>query len=112
MDDEDLDLLSPRDKFREQLMLTRVALLLRDERSRYETQAKDLLTHKKLKTENDLYIFSYFVKTDGFICKGQSKSPYGQSFSTTLPIPDSQEDQIEQLIDLFAESEAGLPDQF
>lgn len=108
MDTEDPVLLSPEQKLREQEVITRCFNLMRDERSRYEQQAQILLTRRFVASESEFYELAYSIQGDRYICNANSLSPLRNSFSIELPIPNTREGKIESLIELFAQSEAGL----
>ncbi|CAB4989961.1 MAG: hypothetical protein F2879_04915 [Actinobacteria bacterium] len=108
MDFEDPDFLSPEQKLQEQEVITRCFNLMRDERSRYEEQARTLLANRFFVSEDGTNGLAYSIQGDRYICNANPQSPLGESFSIEAPIPDTQEEQIETLIELFAQSEAGL----
>ncbi|MEI6514278.1 MAG: hypothetical protein WCO51_13550 [bacterium] len=108
MDYENPDFLTPEQKLREQEVITRCFKLMRDERSRYEKQAQTLLASKFFVSENGMYGLAYSIERDRYICNALPRSPLSHSFSIEVPIPDTQIEQIEALIELFAQSEAGL----
>lgn len=108
MDSEDPDFLTPEQKMREQEVIARCFNLMRDERSRYEEQAQKLLATEFFFSKSDNYELFYLIQEDRYICNANPQSPLGESFSIEAPIPDTQEEQIETLIELFAQSEAGL----
>ena len=82
--------------------------LMQVERLRYEKQAKILLATKFFLSKIGILDLAYSVRDDRFICDAHSNASSSQSFSIELQIPDTQEEQIETLIELFAQSEAGL----
>ena len=108
MDFEDPDFLSPEQKLREQEVIIRCFNLMHDERSRYEEQAKTLLANNFFDLENGKYNLSYLIHEDRYVCNANPLSSHSQSFSIEAPIPDVNEEKIETLIELFAQSEAGL----
>jgi hypothetical protein len=81
---------------------------MRDERSRYEQQAKKLLASKFFVSKSGIYDLTYSIRGDRFICDANPQLPLIDSFSIEAPMPDTQAEQIETLIELFAQSEAGL----
>ena len=108
MDFADPDFLSPEQKLREQAVIARCFNLMHDERSRYEKQAQTLLASSSFIVEDLTYCLAYSIQGDRFICDSTSNTSVSQSFSIEVPIPSTQEEQIETLIELFAQSEAGL----
>ena len=108
MDFEDPDFLSPEQKLREQEVIIRCFNLMHDERSRYEEQAQKLLASEFFFSKSGIYDLSYLIQGDRYICKANPQSSLTQSFSIEAPIPDTHEEKIETLVELFAQSEAGL----
>ena len=108
MDFENPDFLSPEQKLHEQEVIARCFKLMRDERSRYEEQAQKLLASDFFSSKNGIYDLSYLIQGDHYICKANPQSSLTQSFSIEAPIPYTQEEKIEVLVELFAQSEAGL----
>lgn len=108
MDFGDPDFLTPEQKMREQEVISRCFNLMRDERSRYEEQAQKLLAAEFFFSKSDNYELSYLIQEDRYICNANSQSLLIQSFSIEAPIPDTSEEKIETLVELFAQSEAGL----
>lgn len=108
MDLDDANFLSPEQKLSEREVIARCINLMRDERSRYEQQAQIMLTDKFFSTKNEIYSLVYSIQLDHYICDANAQSPLIQSFSIEVPIPDAQAEQIETLIELFAQSEVGL----
>jgi hypothetical protein len=108
MDFDDPDSLSPEQKLREQEITSRFFNLVRDERSRYEIQAGTLMANNIFVLENLRYDLTYSIQLGRYICSALSRSPLSQSFSIEVPIPKTQKEKIETLIELFAQSEAGL----
>jgi hypothetical protein len=51
---------------------------------------------------------SYLIQEDRYICNANPQSLLIQSFSIEAPIPDTFQEKIETLVELFAQSEAGL----
>ena len=108
MDFGDPDFLTPEQKMREQEVISRCFNLMRDERSRYEEQAQKLLASEFFFSKSGNYDLSYLIQEDRYICKANPQSLLTQSFSIEAPIPDTFEEKIETLVELFAQSEAGL----
>ena len=81
--------------------------LLEREKSRYESQARELLANRFLSRELNGHSLDYFVQ-DGSFCCEIKKIPYtGESTSINFPIPITKKNKIRSLIELFAQSEAG-----
>ena len=108
MDFKDPDFLSPEQKLREQEVIIRCFNLMQDERSRYEELAQKLLASKFFFSISGIYDLSYLIQDDRYICNANPQSSLTQSFSIEAPIPDTHEEKIETLVELFAQSEAGL----
>lgn len=108
MDFEDPDFLTPEQKMREQEVIARCFNLMRDERSRYEEQAQKLIATEFFFSKSDNYELSYLIQEDRYICNAKPQSLLIQSFSIEAPIPDTFQEKIETLVELFAQSEAGL----
>lgn len=108
MDYEVPEFLSLEQRIREQEVITRCFNLMHDERSRYEEQAQELLTSEFFFSKNGIYDLSYLIQGDRYICKANPHSSLTRSFSIEAPIPDTQEEKIEVLVELFAQSEASL----
>jgi hypothetical protein len=107
MDREDGFELTPELKNREQEVFINFSRLLESERSRYEDQARKLMEQKKLETEVTGFRLSYIVKEKSYLCKLHNLVKSGNSYEIEFPIPDSEIDKLETLIELFAQSEAG-----
>jgi hypothetical protein len=107
MEREDDSEFSPDQKNREQKVFIHFLYLLETERSRYENQAIQLLERKQLETRIDGFKLSYLVKPKTYLCRLQNNDTSGNSYEIEFPIPDSEEEKIETLIELFAQSEAG-----
>jgi hypothetical protein len=99
--------LTPDQKTREQDVFIHFSQLLETERSRYEAQAKNLIEQKRLERIVDGFRLSYIVKENSFLCQLHNLDKSGKSYEIEFPIPDSELDQLETLIELFAQSEAG-----
>ena len=81
--------------------------LLEREKSRYESQARELLANRFLSRELNGHSLDYFVQAGSFCCEIK-KIPYtGASTSINIPIPITKKNKIRSLIELFAQSEAG-----
>lgn len=105
MEIEDGFELTPAQKLRERDVIAECFQLMRDERSRYETQAIHLIKNGTFEKESDEFNFSYRVKEDTYLCRMRNKNKFGNSYEMELPIPDSESDKIEILVELFAQSE-------
>jgi hypothetical protein len=108
MDSEGPNYLSPEQTLREKEVIKKCFNLMRDERSRYEEQAEKLLTNEFFFSKSESYELSYLIQDDRFICNANLQSSLTQIFSIEAPIPHTQGEKIEILIELFAQSEAGL----
>jgi hypothetical protein len=107
MDREDGFELTPELKNREQEVFINFSRLLETERSRYEDQARKLMEQKRLETDVTGFRLSYIVKEKSYLCKLHNLVKSGNSYEIEFPIPDSEIDKLETLIELFAQSEAG-----
>ncbi len=107
MEREDAFELTPEKKGREQEVQINFSRLLETERSRYEAQAGRLLELKKLETEVSGFRLSYFVKEKSYLCKLQNLNTSGKSYEVEFPIPESAEERLETIVELFAQCEAG-----
>lgn len=81
-------------------------LFLDENRSRYEEQAQTLLSQKKLETQVRDYKIKYTVEDGTFSSTAKPVSRDMTHFGFEVPIPESSDQQIEELIELFAKSEA------
>jgi hypothetical protein len=98
--------LTPDQILREQAVLANFSHLIETERSRYENQALQLLEKKQFESEVDGFKLSYLVKPNTYLCQLQNCDLSGDSYEIEFPIPDSEEEKLEILIELFAQSEA------
>ena len=105
MDNEDPDYLTPDQKRRERKMLTECFRLMRDERSRYERQAERFLATKFLTIENSSLTITYSIEEGRFTSKTIKKKNLADSVTSQFPIPQTKSEQIEALIEFFAQSE-------
>ena len=85
--------------------MERFSNLLNSERSRYEIQASELIENQILMTDTDVFVLKYKINGDYCISQGNPKVTGGQSFSIEFPIPTTEQERIEPLIELFAQSE-------
>ncbi len=99
--------LTPELKNRDQEVFINFSRLLETERSRYEDQARKLMEQKRLETDVTGFRLSYIVKEKSYLCKLHNLVKSGNSYEIEFPIPNSEIDKLETLIELFAQSEAG-----
>jgi len=99
--------LNPIQKIQERRLITKCFELMRDERSRYEDQANQLMANGTFQKESNEFKFLYYVKDDTYLCRMNNKDKSGDSYEIGLPIPETDNDKIEVLVELFAQSEAG-----
>jgi len=104
----DRSFLTTDQKIREKDVIAECFRLMRDERSRYESQAALLLETGYFSRKKGNHLLRYQVKDNRFTWHANTPSPMENSYSGETPIPDSHEEKIEQLIELFAHSEAGF----
>jgi len=104
----DEGLLTAEQKQRELDVIYECFRLMQSERSRYEKQAIAFIDSGHFSTETNSYWINFSIKNNQFACIATSKLPDADSHSTFAPIPESRDKQIEELIELFAQSEAGL----
>jgi len=106
MDLDDTLILSPEEQQRVDQAMEGFGNLLISERLRYELQARQLIETQALSTETDDFIFTYKINGDCYISQGNPKVRGEQSFSIEFPIPNTEQEKIDSLVDLFAQSEA------
>jgi hypothetical protein len=99
--------LTPEQKLREQNILAKFQELTQSDRSRYENQAIQLIELKKFETEIEGFKLSYLVKANSYLCQLHNRDSSGKSYEIEFPIPDSDAEKLETLVELFAQSEAG-----
>ena len=99
--------LTPDQTCRERTVLANFSHLIETERSRYENQANQLLEKKQFNSEVNGFKLSYLVKPNTYLCRLQNNDTSGDSYEIEFPIPESEEEKLETLIELFAQSEAG-----
>jgi len=99
--------LSPDEQLRVDQTMERFWNLLNSERSRYETQARELIESQTLVTETDNFMLKYSIRGDLYVSRGIPKQKDADSFCIESPIPDTKQERIESLVELFAQSEAG-----
>ncbi|MBC7463511.1 MAG: hypothetical protein H7227_04530 [Actinobacteria bacterium] len=108
MDIEDPDFLTPDQKRMERNLLTTCFRLMRDERSHYEKQASEFLSTEFLSINKAEYSIEYSIQ-DGLYTSKSVHTLYLEARVTIqAPIPTSRSKKIEMLIELFAQSEAGM----
>lgn len=99
--------LSPDEQLRVDQTMERFWNLLNSERSRYETQARELIESQTLVTETDNFMLKYSIRGDLYVSRGIPKQKDADSFCIEFPIPCTKQERIESLVELFAQSEAG-----
>ena len=99
--------LTPVQKIQERNVITKCFELMRDERSRYEIQANQLIENGILQKDSNEFTLLYYVKNDTYLCWMNNKDKAGDSYEIGFPIPQTVEAKIETLVELFAQSEAG-----
>ncbi|MEY4498720.1 MAG: hypothetical protein RJA40_825 [Actinomycetota bacterium] len=110
MENEDESEINLQEKRHEQELISRFFRLIRNERSRYESQALTLIENGTFEKVTDNFELSYRVKGETYSCRIRNKNRNGNSYEMELPIPDSEVKRIETLIELFAQSEAKSTD--
>lgn len=78
------------------------------ERSRYESQANDLLATGKLQKQTPNLDLNYWLKEGSFFYEAKERNGRKESIQGEMSIPDAHDAQIETLIELFAHSESGI----
>ena len=100
--------LTPDEIIRESKILFTFQNLLITEKSRYESQANKLLEEISLHTKTTGYDLSYRINSDTYECRITNLDKSGNSHAIEIPIPNSQAEKLETLVELFAQSEAGF----
>ena len=100
--------LTPDEIIRESKILFTFQNLLITEKSRYESQANKLLEEISLHTKTTGYDLSYRINSDTYECRITNLDKSGNSHAIEVPIPNSQAEKMETLIELFAQTEAGF----
>lgn len=100
--------LTPDEIVRESKILFTFQNLLITEKSRYESQANKLLEEISLNTKTTRYDLSYRINSDTYECRITNLDKSGNSHAIEVPIPNSQAEKMETLIELFAQTEAGF----
>ena len=106
MDLEDPLILSPEEQLRVDQTLELFWNLMTSERSRYETQARELIESHTLEIETEDFVLKYKIAGDRLISRGNPKVKSSPSFSIEIPFPVTEQEKIESLVELFAQSEA------
>ena len=110
MENEDESEINLQEKRREQELISRFFRLMHNERSRYENQALTFIENGTFEKVTDNFELSYRVKGETYSCRIRNRNRNGNSYEIVLPIPDSEMERIEILIELFAQSEAKSTD--
>lgn len=100
--------LTPAQQIRELEVIAECFRLMQVERSRYELQAAILFERGFFSRQNGNYSLKYKIKDDRFVWHALPALATENSYSGEAPIPKSRTEQIEQLIEFFAQSEAGF----
>jgi hypothetical protein len=106
MDLDDTLILSPEEQQRVDQALERFGNLFISERSRYELQARQLIETQALSTETDDFLLTYKINGDRCVSRGNPKISGGQGFSIEFAIPATEQEKIDSIVELFAQSEA------
>lgn len=104
----DRNFLTTEQEIRESEVIAECMRLMRDERSRYVSQADILLETRSFTRQNGNYLIQYKIIDNRFAWKASPPSAMENSYSGEVPVPDSDDEKIEQLIELFAHTEAGF----
>ena len=102
--------LSAEQTRRQSEVLAECARLMRDDRSRYEDQARRVIEDGSLSIETAKYAFEFSMGPGRFACNASPKSLDYKRFEISIPIPESSREQVDALVELFAQAEAGLVD--
>ncbi len=105
----DLDeplILSPEEQLKVDQAMAHFLNLLNSERSRYELQARELIESQTLTTETDDFLLKYKIIGDRCLSRGNPKISGGQGFSIEYAIPATEQEKIDSIVELFAQSEA------
>ncbi len=106
--DIDESFLTPAQQIRESEVIAECSRLMEVERSRYELQAAILFEKGSFSRQNGNYLLKYKIKDDRFVWHALPALATENSYSCEAPIPKSRTEQIEQLVEFFAQSEAGF----
>jgi hypothetical protein len=104
----DESFLTPAQQIRELEVMAECFRLMQVERSRYELQAAILFEKGSFSRQNGNYFLKYKIKDDRFVWHALPALATENSYSCEAPIPKSRTEQIEQLVEFFAQSEAGF----
>lgn len=97
---------TPDQTRREHAVLANFSHLIKTERSRYGNQAIQLLEKKYFESEVNGFKLICLVKPNTYLCRIQNQDISGDSYEIEFPIPESKEEMLETLVELFAQSEA------
>ena len=100
--------LTPAQQIRELEVMAECFRLMQAERPRYELQAAILFEKGSFPLQNGNYFLKYKIKEDRFVWHALPALATENSYSGEAPIPKSRTEQIEQLVEFFAQSEAGF----
>jgi len=100
--------LTPTQQIRELEVMAECFRLMQAERSRYELQAAILFEKGSFSRQNGNYLLKYKIKGDRFVWNALPSLATENSYSGEAAISKSRIEQIEQLIEFFAKSEAGI----
>ncbi len=106
--DMDESFLTPAQQIRELEVIAECFRLMQVERSRYELQAAILFERGSFPRQNGNYLLKYKIEDDRFVWHALPAFSTENSYSGEAPIPKSRNEQIEHLIEFFAQSEAGF----
>jgi hypothetical protein len=106
--DIDESFLTPAQQIRESEVIAECSRLMEVERSRYELQAAILFEKGSFSRQNGNYLLKYKIKDDRFVWHALPALATENGYSGEAPIPKSRTEQIEQLVEVFAQSEAGF----
>lgn len=100
--------LTPGELNQESEILFNFQNLLKTEKFRYESQAYEILAGASLSTKVVGYDLSYLVTPENYVCRIVNQDNSGNNYEIQVPIPDSRDEKIAALVELFAQSESGL----
>jgi len=106
--DIDEGFLTPAQQIRESEVIAECFRLMQVERSRYELQAAILFEKGSFSRQNGNYLLKYKIKDDRFVWHALPALATENSYSGEAPVSKSRTEQIEQLVEFFAQSEAGF----
>ena len=82
--------------------------LMETEKSRYELQAIEFLREDFYSHRVSDFIFIYSIQNNLYSCDVLEKATGERCFTIQFPIPRKRERKMSRLIELFAQSEAGV----